>query len=247
MRIIGSMTTIPSRIDHIRPAIESAFAQTRPIDHLEINIPHVCVRTKETYVIPAWLEGMDRVQIHRTEDYGSITKIAPTLLRHRREPDTWIWSLDDDFSYQLDQLELLLRCPDPQEGRIVTRHGGIILAGGEISFCGGYGKVTFIEGHGTVLYPTSCIRDDFLRYVEISAGNMECRSSDDAVLSFYFNYHRVPIHLQNPISDDVPFYQTGHLAHWNDEHALHHQNDGHLERYKRVFRYLSSIPLSPAP
>jgi len=77
MRIIATMTTIPSRIDGIRPVIEAVLAQTVPIEHIELNIPYTCIRTGESYAVPEWLESMHRVQIFRTEDYGPITKVAP--------------------------------------------------------------------------------------------------------------------------------------------------------------------------
>jgi hypothetical protein len=79
MRIIASMTTIPSRIDTIRPALESVIAQTATIEHVEVNVPYVCARTKQTYIVPTWLERMDRVKVFRTDDYGPITKIAPII------------------------------------------------------------------------------------------------------------------------------------------------------------------------
>src|SRR3954454_7342004 len=77
------MTTIPTRIDEIRPVIEAVLAQSVPIERLELNIPYKCIRTNEPYTIPMWLDGMDRVMIFRTEDYGSITKVAPTFLRYQ--------------------------------------------------------------------------------------------------------------------------------------------------------------------
>ena len=94
--IIASLTTIPSRIDLLKPILDSVLNQTIPIDHIEINIPYTCLRTEEEYTIPEWMETMDKLLIFRTTDYGAITKIAPTLLRHRGEP-IGIWSIDDDF------------------------------------------------------------------------------------------------------------------------------------------------------
>ena len=123
MRIIASMTTIPSRIDLIRPVIEAVLAQTVPIEHMELNIPDRCIRTGEPYVVPAWLECMDRVMVFRTEDYGPITKVAPTFLRHQNDHETYIWSVDDDCAYPANQLELLCRvhCPEAPHPNAVRR------------------------------------------------------------------------------------------------------------------------------
>src|SRR5262245_2862061 len=126
MRIIASMTTIPSRIALIRPAIESLLRQNMPIESVEINIPFYCHRTQESYELPSWLETMDRVRVFRTDDFGPITKIAPTLLRHSHDDNVYIWSADDDFIYPPNQLEMLCHCHDPSQKRILTRHGGVI-------------------------------------------------------------------------------------------------------------------------
>src|SRR5580700_4297514 len=107
MRILASMTTIPSRIDRIRPALESVIGQTAAIENIEVNVPYVCARTNQSYVMPTWLERMDRVKVFRTDDYGPITKVAPTLLRHKDEQHTYIWSVDDDIAYPSNQLEML--------------------------------------------------------------------------------------------------------------------------------------------
>ncbi|TIU62381.1 MAG: glycosyltransferase family 2 protein, partial [Mesorhizobium sp.] len=64
------MTTIPSRIDRIGPALESVLGQTVAVKHVELNVPYVCVRTNEPYILPAWLAEMERVKIFRTDDYG---------------------------------------------------------------------------------------------------------------------------------------------------------------------------------
>ena len=57
MRVIASLTTIPSRIDRIRPVLDSLRNQTVPVERIEINVPDVCVRTGETYVIPEWFHS----------------------------------------------------------------------------------------------------------------------------------------------------------------------------------------------
>ena len=240
MRTVASMTTTPSRIDRIGPAVESVLAQSAPIEHLEMNIPYVCARTGESYVVPGWLEAMDRVTIFRTEDYGSITKVAPTLVRYHEDPDTYVWSVDDDIAYAANQLDLLLRCQCASQRRILTRHGGFFQPDGSIVFMYGDLEVSMFEGFGTVLYPPGCIGPDFPDYVTMASGNLDCRKSDDVVLSFYFLSRGVPIYLCNRPSDTEPFYPTGWLPHAREQDALSRQDGGHVERYKRVFQFLRS-------
>ena len=131
MRIVASMTTIPSRIDRIRPAIESVLGQTVSVEHLELNVPYICARTNETYTLPTWLTEMDGVKIFRTVDYGPITKIAPTLQRYKDDHETYLWSVDDDFAYPSNQLEMLYRGHSSSDYRILARHGGDFDADGK--------------------------------------------------------------------------------------------------------------------
>jgi hypothetical protein len=180
------------------------------------------------------------VKIFRTEDYGAITKVAPTLLRHRGDPHTYVWSVDDDIAYPANQLALLLRCHLPGQRRILTRHGGLVKPDGSIVFMFGQCEVSMFEGFGTVLYPPACVGDDFLEYVEGTADNVDCRKSDDVVLSFYFSARRMPIYLCNSPSETEPFYPTGWLPHARERDALSLQDGGHEERYRRVFEFLKS-------
>jgi hypothetical protein len=238
MKIIASMTTIPSRINLIRPVIDAVLSQSANVEHLELNVPHICQRTKEEYQIPEWLLGIPKIKLFRTDDLGSITKIAPTLLRHRRVPDQYLWSVDDDIAYPKNQLALLLVRHDPNKKRILTRHGGNFKDDGSIQFMYGDATVDMFEGYGGVLYPPDCIFDDFDDYVKTTSQNLDCRKSDDLVLSYYFRMKRIAIYLFNRPYAETPWMPTGIQPYSNDQHALSLIDGGHLERYKRVHRYL---------
>ena len=238
MKIIASMTTIPSRISLIRPVIDAVLSQSVPIEHIEINIPWNFIRTSEEYQIPDWLEATPHVHIHRTQDFGAITKVAPTLLRHKNDADTYIWSVDDDCAYPSNQLELLMAAHDPGKRRVLTRYGGNLRDDGTLQNLFGSLEVTFLEGFGGVLYPPSCIQDDFARFLEIVSQSPDCRMSDDIVLSLYFNKSNTPIFLHNPQSEIVPYMVSGWLPHSKLD-AL--SADGHAERYKRVYQFINSL------
>ncbi len=237
------MTTIPSRIDLIRPVIEAVLAQTVPIEHMEVNIPDRCIRTGEPYVVPAWLECMDRVMIFRTEDYGPITKVAPTFLRYQNDHETYIWSVDDDCAYPANQLELLCRVHCPDKRRILTRYGGQLRADGTVQFWHGETEVTMFEGFGGVLYPPACVGEDFLEYLTVTSANSDCRKNDDIVLAMYFSSCGLPMYLYNRPSEDTPYMVPGWLPH-SKQDALHH--GGHLENYRRIFAFIDSLRQSKA-
>jgi hypothetical protein len=237
MRIVASMTTIPSRIDKIRPVVEAVLAQSVPVEHLEMNIPYHCLRTDEAYTIPPWLQDMERVKIFRTEDYGAITKVAPTLLRYKDDQTTYIFSLDDDCAFPANQLELICRAHRPDIRRILVRYGGVLNPDGTVQNWWGEAPITWFEGFGGVLYPPACVGDDFLDYVVATSANSDCRSGDDLVLSMYFNHIDLPIYLRN-IPSEAPYMVSGWLSH-STVHAL--SQGGHAEKYKRVFAFVNSL------
>lgn len=238
-RIVATMTTIPSRIDLIRPVIEACQSQTVPLQHIEINIPLYCVRTAAAYHLPGWLESMDGVKIFRTEDYGPITKVAPTLIRYCQDPKTYIWSVDDDCAYPSNQLELLCTAHDPNKRRILTRYGGQLGSDGTVNFWHGVGEVTLFEGFGGVLYPPGCIGEDFQEFLSVTSENIDCRKNDDIVLSMYFSARGVPIYLYNRPSVETPYMVSGWLPHASDREAL--INTNHSENYKRISTFVKSL------
>ncbi len=236
--VIASLTTIPSRIDHIRPVLLSALNQTVKIEKVEINIPLVCGRTGEEYLIPDWLIDMRGVEIFRTEDYGPITKIAPTLLRHSSRSDLYVWAIDDDCAYPSDQLEVLLKGFSPDESRILVRYGGALNSGHDFQNWYGEGLVSFFEGFGGVLYPPNSVGKDFDDYVKITSDNQDCRRSDDIVLSMYFNNRNIPIYLYNHPDAVHPYLVEGWLKHAGTD-AL--SEGGHREKYGRAFEFVRGL------
>lgn len=231
------MTTIPSRIDKIRPVIEAVLTQTVPIEHVELNIPYHCIRTNEPYAIPPWLALMKKVKIFRTEDYGSITKVAPTFLRYKDDHETYIFSLDDDCTFPLNQLELICRAHEPDKRRILVRYGGPLSPDGSTQNWYGEGQATWFEGFGGVLYPPACVGDDFLDYLVATSANGDCREGDDMVLSLYFNRIGLPIYLRNQPSE-APYMVNGWLPHSKIDALSEH---GHAEKYKRVVAFVNSL------
>jgi glycosyltransferase involved in cell wall biosynthesis len=242
LKIIASMTTIPSRINMIRPVVESVLSQTTPIVQLEINIPYKCTRTGEIYDIPAWLKQIQGIKIFRTEDLGPITKIAPTLLRYQCDSETYIWSIDDDCAYPANQLEILLRAHRAEKRRILTRYGGKLNSDGTVNFWYGEADVTMLEGFGGVLYPPACIENDFVDYIKLTSANSECRKSDDLVLAMYFNSIGVPIHLYNIPSEGIPYMITGILPHSRKDALC---QNGYTEIYKKIFQFISAFLQTP--
>jgi hypothetical protein len=109
MNIILTLTTIPERLHSIynydmRFCIESLLNQNYTKEYeVHVNIPNVYSKTGEQYTIPDWLQEIEdiRLKIFRTDDYGSITKLIPTLERSTNSDDIII-VVDDDMVYHPD-------------------------------------------------------------------------------------------------------------------------------------------------
>jgi hypothetical protein len=111
-KVILSLTTIPERLsyDHPLGLIRVIYSlMNMKYDNYEIhfNIPRKNNKTGEEYNIPQWLQdlnGRDKLKIFRTEDYGPITKLYPTLQRIT-DPKQLIIVVDDDLIYESRLIE----------------------------------------------------------------------------------------------------------------------------------------------
>ncbi len=106
-KVVISLTTIPDRIDKIKPALVSLLDQSRRVDEICINVPHKTLKGKK-YKIPSWLKKLDNIKVRRVEkDWGPSTKLLPTLVRENH--DTIIIVTDDDVIYGSKTIETYVR------------------------------------------------------------------------------------------------------------------------------------------
>ncbi len=110
-RVIASLSTVPDRINNLRPTIQSLLKQTRPPDEIVLAIPEFSVRERRPYVVPKYISRLPRVRVlgcHK--DWGPATKFIP-LVREELAAghgDTLIMVVDDDRVYPRDALETYL-------------------------------------------------------------------------------------------------------------------------------------------
>jgi len=104
-RVVISLTTIPDRLDHIRPALHSLLDQSRRPDRIVLNLPEVSRRQQQGYDVPGYLKQLSCIEIHRCDrDWGPATKFMPTL-QTETDPDTIIIVIDDDQIYPRNMVE----------------------------------------------------------------------------------------------------------------------------------------------
>src|SRR5438876_3892290 len=110
-RVIASLTTVPDRINNLRPTIRSLLKQTRPPDEIVLAIPEFSVREQRPYAVPEYLLRLPRVRVlHCAEDWGPATKFIGAIqdeLAAGRE-NSLIMVVDDDRLYPPDALESYL-------------------------------------------------------------------------------------------------------------------------------------------
>ena len=110
-RVIASLSTVPDRINNLRPTIQSLLKQTRPPDEIVLAIPEFSIRERRPYVVPEYVSRLPRVRVlHCAADWGPATKFIGAIqdeLAAGRE-NTLIMVVDDDRLYPRDALETYL-------------------------------------------------------------------------------------------------------------------------------------------
>lgn len=108
--IVFSLTTIPSRIQHIEGTLKTLMRQSRAPAEIRLNVPSWSKREKTAYEVPSRLRNLQSVKIVECEDYGPATKVIPSVLA--LEPDQRIVVVDDDRYYPANLLSDLERASD---------------------------------------------------------------------------------------------------------------------------------------
>lgn len=110
-RVIASLSTVPDRINNLKPTIRSLLKQTRPPDEIVLAIPEFSIREQRRYVVPEYISRLPRVRVLRcSEDWGPATKFIPVVREELAvgRADTLMMVVDDDRVYPRDALETYL-------------------------------------------------------------------------------------------------------------------------------------------
>lgn len=123
-KTIISLTTIPPRINLIRPTLESLVRQDAEIDRIILWIPRVYRRAEfGSFEIP---ELPDGVEVRRCDaDFGPATKVLPAAAEYRGQ-DVRIIFCDDDRIYHRDWASHLLSYGDRYPGACITHAGEVV-------------------------------------------------------------------------------------------------------------------------
>jgi len=196
MNIIVTLTTVPNRLlEHhgscsARLAITTLLEQSYQSYEVHFNIP--LYYRNNPIILPEWIDEYakkyNHLKVFRTDDYGPITKIFPTLERVT-DLETMIIVADDDLYYMdgmiSSHVEARSRYPEAALG-----FAGLSSIDGSCHFCTTIQKdtrVKILEGYKTVSYLRK-----FFDTEELKSQFMDKSWRDDETLSAYMGYKNIP-------------------------------------------------------
>jgi len=139
-KVIISLTTIPSRMEHLYPCLRSIIG-IKGVDEIVLVLPMESKREprpdgSDPYRVPKDIHELiikHKITILRSKkDLGPATKLIPVLKREMDkklplEKENLIITLDDDKFYQSDTVTDLLKCWEKNKKCVCARKGGKIV------------------------------------------------------------------------------------------------------------------------
>jgi len=203
MNIIVTLTTIPDRLHNtlyrkdIKLCIDALLNINYDNYEIHFNIPDIYQQTGESYIIPNWLkeecEKNPFLKIFRTKDYGSATKLIPTVDRVF-DPNAIIISVDDDMIYHPELINQHVKNQNTWPEYLVG-YDGMRSRNKDGSFAhrfqdmrdyyfsavGCNSLVDILQAYKTISYKRRFFEDDFKKFLQ-ERGTW----CDDTSISAYF-------------------------------------------------------------
>lgn len=201
-RLVVSLSTLPSRVNNIKPVLKSILKNTLKPDLIYLNIPRVSMREGVEYNIdPKNVQFDPRIIVNKIDrDYGPITKLYPVLEREK-DPDTIIICIDDDIIYDKNLIQTLynysIRKPEAcicsRGWSYINLRKTFIPVFFPLVFAK---KVKILQCYAGVLYKRSFFNniDKFRKFMDVK----ECFTTDDITISKFLESEGVDI-LSIPI------------------------------------------------
>lgn len=201
--VIVTLTTIPDRLHDTKYGeygIYSGLITLLNQDHLNyevhFNIPYTYRMTGEEYIIPSWLQDLEKQYTHlnifRVDDEGPLTKILPTI-RRITDPDTIIIVADDDQKYQSTMVTVQEHNQKIHERAALGYDGLDVLVpffhdprDHYVSLVPKNLRVKVLQHYKTVSYKRSYFDEDL--FTEFLGKT----PSDDILISAYLGYKNIP-------------------------------------------------------
>jgi len=230
MKFIISLTTVPHRLeissqsDHsgCKPALLTLLNQDYDDYEVHLNVPKVYKALTQVITIPDWLLELEKnntkLKIFRTDDYGSATKLYPTVQRVT-DPEQNIIIADDDLNYCNGMLTFYKSARERYPNDAIGFAGLSEIGGQNRHFCTTVesdARVKVLEGYKTVCFKRSFFDDEYEKFVNVTW-------ADDYGMSAYLGYKNIKkIVLNYPDDTDFrprveSFPVLGHTAYENKQ------------------------------
>lgn len=248
--VIITLTTVPSRLNHpneafgMKPVIERLTTLSYDNYEVHLNIPFFNKKSGEEYIVPDWLTNFSspKLKIFRTEDFGPITKILPTLFRIN-DPETIIITVDDDLNYMDGFVEYHLKKREEYPDCAIG-FAGLTAIDGSCHFCTTVKndvRVKILEGYKTVSYKRYFFEDDFYEFRHgswnddiIISAYMGMKNIKKIVVSYDKDTNFSPVVESFPVIGHLPNERGGCWHFRNDNSIVDNHNKyyelGYLER-----------------
>mmetsp|Transcript_13665 Transcript_13665/g.41309 ORF Transcript_13665/g.41309 Transcript_13665/m.41309 type:complete len:319 (-) Transcript_13665:1952-2908(-) len=95
-----TLTTLPRRIQQIRPVLESLRRQTLKPKEIVLQVPRAASRLGDVVeALPTWLSDLEDVRVNRPDrDFGPATKLIPAVQENPQSDDLYVVVDDDTLS-----------------------------------------------------------------------------------------------------------------------------------------------------
>lgn len=192
MRIVGSLTSIPERVNKTIPILQALLNE--PLDVIYFNIPFKTSSGKLYKLNTKMLEFIKanpRICLTRPKDLGPITKLYP-VLDEEKDPNTLIVTFDDDNLIKKGLINFLLkglkRHPTAAIGISGICIGNFPWYYQRTKYVDQDIQVDWLEGVCTCLYQRSFFGEDFLLFKN---KNKHYEKNDDHWISAYLSLKKI--------------------------------------------------------
>lgn len=190
--VVASLTSIPSRADSLKLAIDSLLPQ---VDEIILSIPNTYRRFNGIWTYPSYLSTAEyaKVKVHRVTDIGPATKYMGALT----VKDCWVFVCDDDQQYHYS---LITRMKESLRSMSVFQNHYESIRG---KTSGGY-----VHGYVGLMIPSSLLQNIPLFPLPPSAYYV-----DDQWMSLYCLTEGIPI-LSSGVNEYADIYKV--LDGWHE-------------------------------
>jgi len=238
MRVVVSLTTIPTRENSVLKTIESIRTGTYTPDAIYVHLPDWYPRFKcgPDPNFKSKLENAGAI-VNSCKDYGSLTKFIP-IIELEKDSSTIIIVVDDDATYSPHLVDALVhgvnefKCPVGFSGIYYPENALKITGSVQFLLHRGHGcNVQMLECAFGVAFPRFCLDDYPVPEPLSETSDIELYITDDYILSTFFVLKHLLCyqHIGRNGDDWSSIWKQN-----SDSQTYSLSRDGNMKKYLRV-------------